>query len=401
MELQAAVQKLTEEKNRLFTDNSLNSIKIITQTREIRKLTEEIELLRNSVQSSNGRATAGIRTIKTGRMYLEKNLDFKENLDSRWMQFLSRNKKLIVTQKSAGTALFPGFGVKLIDFSTYRQEKFINTSNKTLNDFSVDSNETFVVTVSRETTCKMYNISSNASVSSFTPATVPIWSCSFDKDRPNNLYLGAQNGCTYIYDLRNPSDVLKEVSSLDNRTPVKYIIPMKKTENFSHGGFFVIHIRGLFFYEYLPSGEISSTTLNFNDPIMVASYDDRTEMLLITKNPTGRGSDFHQSKHFLMKLIKEDGIPLLQEIYSFDGTRSNLPSMSRPSQIKVPDGFIVASYLQDTKMIQARSPSVGLLHEASISDAITDICPIYLDNTFFFGALSQSRCRLFKITLGY
>lgn len=375
---------------------------IIAQTREIRKLTEEIILLRSSAQASNGRATAGIRTIKTGRMYLEKNLDFKENLDSRWMQFLSRNKKLIVAQKSASTVLFPGFGVKLIDFSTYRQEKFINTSNKAINDFSVDANETFVVTVSRETTCKMYNISGSTSLSTFSPAAaVPLWSCSFDREHRHSLYLGAQNGCTYIYDLRNPDEVLKEVSPLDNRSPVKYVIPMKRTESFPCGGFFVIHLRGLFFYEYLVSGEITSTPLNFNDPILVATYDDRTEMFLITKSPTGQGADFKQSKHILMKLIKENGIPMLHEIYSFDGTSSSLPIVSRPSQIKVPDGFIVASYLQDTKMLQARSPSVGLLHEASISDAITDICPIYLDNSFFFGALSHSRVRLFKINLGY
>lgn len=385
----------------MSTENSLNSIKIITQTREIRKLMSEIESLKNSVQTSTGLATAGIRTIKTGRMYLEKNLDFKENLDSRWMEFLGRNKKLIVTQKSSSSALFPGYGVKLIDFLTYRQEKFINTSSKPLTDFSIDSNETFVVTVSRETTCKMYNISSNITSSTFTPTSVPIWSCSFDKESRNFLYFGAQNGCTYIYDLRSPHVVLKEVSALDNRSPVKYIIPMKKTEVFPHGGFFVIHLRGLLFYQYLPSGEVLSTTLNFNDPIIVASYDDRTEMLLITKGPTGQEMDFNQTKHILMKLIKEEGIPLLQEIYSFDGSSSRLPSMSRPTQLKVPDGFIVASYLQDTKMIQARSPPVGILHQASISDAITDICPIYLENSYFLGALSNSRCRLFKINLGY
>lgn len=317
------------------------------------------------------------------------------------MDFLSRNKKLIVTLKSAGSSLFPGFGVKLIDFATYRQEKFINTSSKVLNDFSVDATENYVVTVSREAACKMYSISSNSSVCSFAPAAVQLWSCSFDKERSSNVHLGAQNGSTYIYDIRSPNEVLREVLPLNNRTPVKYIIPMKRTESFPQGGFFVIHLRGMYFYEYLPSGEVSSNPLNFNDPVMVASYDDRTEMLLITKSPTGQGMDFAQTKHILMKLIKDGGVPILQEIYSFDGSRASLPSITRPSQIKVPDGFIVVSYLEDTKVLQARSQSVGLLHEANISDAINDICPIYLENSVFFGALSNSRCRLFKINLGY
>lgn len=400
LELQRRLQSMQDEKVRLVTENSLNSMQVAVQKAEIRRLKEEIEMLRNSVQIETGRATAGIRTIKSGRIYLEKNLDFNGELGCRFIRFLYRTKKLIVTQK-AGVSLFPGFGVRLIDFPTYRKEKFINTSTKVINDFSIDSNETFVVTVSREATCKMYNIASGVSVNSFTPTTVPLWTCAFDVERPHNLYLGAQNGSTYIYDIRQPNDVMKEVSALDNRRPVKYTIPMKRNESFPHGGFFVVHTCGIYFYEYLPSTEIASTTLNFTDPILVVTYDERTEMLLITKSPTGQGAVFKQTRHILMKLVKEDGIPVLQEIYSFNGSSSTFPSLSRPSQIKVPDGFIVASYLEDTKMMQARSPSVGLLHETSISDAITDICPIYLDNSFFFGALSPSRCRLFKVNLGY
>lgn len=391
---------MQDERARLIAENTLEKMQSAVNKAEIRRLKEEIEMLRSSVQISTGRATAGIRTIKTGRIYLEKNLDFNGDLSCRFMHYLNRTKKLIVTQK-AGVSLFPGFGVRLIDFPTYRKEKFINTSSKALNDFSIDSNETFVISVSREATCKLYNISSSVSVNSFTPSTVPLWSCAFDVERPHNLYLGAQNGCTYIYDIRQPNVVMKEVTALDNRMPVKYTIPMKRNESFPQGGFFVIHTRGIYFYEYLPSTEIKSTALNFSDPILVVTYDDRTEMLLITKSPTGQGVEFKQTRHILMKLVKEDDIPVLQEIFRFNGSSSTLPSLSRPSQIKVRDGFIVANYLEDTKMLQVRSPSVGLLHEASISDAIADICPIYLDNTFFFGALSSSRCRLFKVNLGY
>lgn len=102
-----------------------------------------------------------------------------------------------------------------------------------------------------------------------------------------------------------------------------------------------------------------------------------------------------------MKLVKEEGIPVLQEIYSFDCTNEALPTFTRATQIKVPDGFVVANYLQDSKMLQARSPSVGLFHQVSVSEHVSDICPIYADTTHFFAALSQSRCRLFKLSLDY
>lgn len=373
----------------------------IMQKREIVTLQEEIERLKNSALMSTGRATAGIRSIKRGKFFLEKNIDFKGNLESRLMKYLSRDRKMAVTQKASESALFPGFGVKLIDIKSYRQEKFIITCSKAINDLSIDSNEACVITASKEAICKMYSFSSGTAVNSFTPAAVPIWSCSFDKDRNNYIYFGAQNGVTYIYDTRMPSAVLKEVVALDNRSPVKFIIPMKKTEQFLQGGFFVVHMSRIYFYEYLASDEIASTMLNIDEPIFTASYDERTERLLITKSPTGAGGTFKPTRICLMKLVKEDGIPVLQEIYGFNGSNKNLPLFTRPTQIKVPDGPIVASYLQDTKMLQIRSPGASLLHETGVTDTIVDICPFSLDNEQFFGALSNSRCRFFKISLDY
>lgn len=297
--------------------------------------------------------------------------------------------------------LFPGFGVKIIDLASYRSEKFINTCSKALSDFSIDGIESSVLTASKDQTCKIYNLKTNTTMSTLGAAAVPIWSCAFDRSRPHQAYLGGQNGVTYIHDIRNTSSVVQELTTLTNRSPVKCIIPMKENAAFPLGGLFIVHLRGIDFYEFLPNGEFGHTTLNFNEPILVASYDDRTEMILITKNPSGQGADFKQSRHYLMKLVKESGIPVLQELFSFNGSPSPMPSASRPTQVKVPDGFIVASYLDTTKMLQMRSPSVDLLHEIGVSDPITDTCPIYLDNSFFIGALSFSRCRLIKVNLGY
>jgi hypothetical protein len=188
------VQKLQKEKIEVVTENSLNTMRVKTLIRENRLLEDELELLRNSVSLTTGRATAGIRSIKTGRMYLEKNLDFKENLESRLLRYLTKTKKLVVTQKAAESSLFPGFGVKLIDFSTYRAEKFINTSNKSICDFSIDATESLVLTASKDSNFKssMYNLATTSVVATFIPSTCPIWSCAFDSERPQHLLLGDQ-----------------------------------------------------------------------------------------------------------------------------------------------------------------------------------------------------------------
>ena len=314
------------------------------------------------------------------------------------IKFLSRHKKLFVTQKSSEASLFPWFGLKLIDFATFRQEKFINTSDKALNDVSVDSHESLVITASKDVVCKMFNLANSNSVHSFTPGPIPIWCCAFDANCHQKLYLGGQNGITYTYDTRNTSEVLKEVIAAGNRSPVQFIIPMKRNEQFQLGGFFVVHMRSIFFYE---SSDTPGMLLNFNGSILYACYDDQTEMLLITKSLIELNSKFKHTSHFLMTLVKEKGIPVLHEVCSFNGSFSALPSMTRPTQIKVPDGCIVTSYLQDTRMLQCWAPEARLLHEIRVTDPINDICPIYLENSFFFGALSRSRCRFFKVNLGY
>jgi hypothetical protein len=258
---------------------------VMAQKTEIRLLKEEIEFLKNSCRTSTDRATAGIRSIKTCRIYMEKNLDFKENLNSRLIKFMSRNKKLIVSQKSSTSALFAGNGLKLIDFATYRAEKFINACSNVVADFSIDASETYFVAASKETTCKMYQIATATSSCSFSPpSNSPIWSCAFDHNRTDSLYLGCQNGVVYIYDKRRSTEVMKEIKNDQARSPVKFTIAIKPNANFESGGFFTVHVRGVFFYEYLPSGEIGRTCLNINEPILTMTYDERTAFQCSTRS---------------------------------------------------------------------------------------------------------------------
>lgn len=132
---------------------------------------------------------------------------------------------------------------------------------------------------------------------------------------------------------------------------------------------------------------------------MTAHYDDRTVMLMITKSPSGFGPTFKPMSHLLMKLVKVEGNPVLQEVYSFDGTTMYFPAETRATQIIVPDGIVVVNYRQDSKMMQARSPNVGLFDEISVDDNVSDLCTIYSGSTHFLAALSECRCSIFSLQL--
>lgn len=397
MELEMQIQRIERERNELAVTNLQNSTTIALQRRQIKELQEEIKRLTNLTLMRKNSGTSCIQVIKGGRMFLEKNVDFRENSECRLINFMQRNKKILISQKAVGTTLFSGYGLRFLDAVTHRCEKFINTSMKTIDDFTFDNTESLIMSASKESTCKIYNISSCQSVASISnPDNVPIWCCSFGI-RDHQVVLGAQNGSAIIYDTRRSTEVLQTLTSLNNKSPVKYIIVMKSNEAFPFGGFFVIQLRGIYFYEYTSNMELAQTKLNFDFSIFTASYDEKTEMLLISS------VTIEQSFRVLMRLIKEDGIPMLQEVYKFHSNQmsNSIPVFTRPAQIKVPDGFIVATYADQSKELQTYTPSIGRFHSINMQNVISDICPIYNDNSISFAALSSTKCRVYKVNLEY
>jgi hypothetical protein len=337
------LKQFQESYNNLKRENDYNLMLIASHRAEIGRLKEENARLLSTLQNSTERTTAGIRQITGCKFYLEKNLDFKENLDSRLMKFLTRQNKILISQKSSG--MFPGYGMKFVDFQYFRPEKFVNTSSKIINEFCVDSNEQFLVTTQKEPHCKMFSLKSNETLSTFrSPSSIPFWSCCFDIERPHCLLLGGQNGNLSKFDTRNTSEAYEEHLNQQLMSPIKYIIAMKGNQIFPRGGYFVVYVRGLSFHE---EGSSRSTTL-LTEAITHLTYDEKTEMILITKSPMGSGINFRPTRIFLMKLMRDtddpNSIPFLQPVHDFAGSTSSMPSFSRPTQIKVADGVILASY---------------------------------------------------------
>lgn len=395
MELEMEILKLTREKAEASAMNNQNLTTIALQKRTIRELETEILKLKSMVASSKHRTTTCIQTIKSGRMYLEKNVDFKEGAESKLITYMSRNKKIIITQKSSGTSLFSGFGVRFMDAMQHKCEKFINMGNKPICDFSFDPTETYLMSSSKESTCKVYSINSCQSIATFTPSSLPIWSCAFNKSRENQVIFGTQNGTVYIYDMKKANEVFHAIENTE-KSPAKFVVPIQRNEIFSNGGFFVVQVRGLYFYEYSNSFGLSQTKLNFDDSVFTVTYDEKTEMLLITT----AGMD--QTYHIITRLVKVDDLPVLQEIYRIPSNHVvGIPKFSRPSQIKVPDGFIVACYKDERKELEIHTPSVGKLHSFVMQQPISDICPIYDTNSVSFAALSSTKCRIYKVNLEY
>jgi hypothetical protein len=92
----------------------------------------------------------------------------------------------------------------------------------------------------------------------------------FDKQNENYLYLGINNGSGYTYDLRSPRYPVDSFSAIDDKTPIISICSIKNSTLFPMGGFFVCHLKSVWFYEYIDSGSQSfhGTKLNVAGPFI-------------------------------------------------------------------------------------------------------------------------------------
>lgn len=399
LELEQQLQKVERENVELVAKIKEYLATITIQRNQNRDLKRENEKLMSSRAAQNLTSpTACVQAIKGGKMYLEKNIDFKESSESKFVSYMSKCKKILISQKST-TTLFSGYGIRFVDAVQLRAEKFINTGTKAICDFSFDSTETFILSVSREKTCKMVGVDSRQSSIVFAPpAEMPLWSCAFNKCHANEVILGTQNGLAYIYDIRSPTLPLVTFDNPNDKSLIKFILAINSNNIFLHGGFIVVHVLGVYFYEFGESvNQIEETKLNIDYSIYTASYDDKTEMLLITTA--------EPSFHIVCRLTKVVGLPVLSEIYRFANTNidGSIPVFTRPAQIKVPDGFIVASYTNKTKDLQIDTPSVGKMHSIVSQHVISDICPLYNNDNGIvaFAAVAPTKCRMYKVNLEY
>ena len=68
--------------------------------------------------------------------------------------------------------------------------------------------------------------------------------------------------------------------------------------------------------------------------------------------------------------------------------------------MKIQDNTLVAAYVQDCKTIQMWDTNIGKLQPLgmSMTDCVVDTCAIYMENNnVFLGALSETKCRIFKL----
>lgn len=174
------------------------------------------------------------------------------------------------------------------------------------------------------------------------------------------------------------------------------IAPVPISKYFPCGGFLVCKLQSLWFYEYSSAtGTALPYRLNVEGPFISMSFDYTHETLLLSARSNQR---YPQSRYILGKLEKIDDLPILNVKVSFFGSKAT-PVMTRCTQIAVEANTLIAGYIQDVKLLalfDARREQ--RLQSMPVQEIVYDTCPVYVANSTYLAALTESKCRIYKLT---
>lgn len=316
----------------------------------------------------------------------------------------SRSDRLLFVSQKSSQNLFPGYGMRYIDLETMKPTNFVHVSAKQIRDLVVteypDGQPNFLLAATMESCGRLYDVTSKSHVQSFKPAAndhpeEQLWCCAFGQT--DHLFFGGQRGTVFQFDKRQPVRQLQEIRSTGDSSPVINVAFVPAIpEVLPFGGILVCKLKELCFFQFL---DPSLTTrqqipVTIEGPFSFMSYENGMVLIMTRcgKIP---------SRYLVCRFERLPGTAHVALVvkHAFAGSEV-MPVMSRPVLYHVSgtDSTLMTAYLQSTKMLTTWALENNLkLQSMAVADTILDLCPVYLSGVRHIAALTDTKCRVFKI----
>lgn len=322
----------------------------------------------------------------------------------RIVAFSDRHSALLVSQPS-NSPIFPGFGIKKINFLDFKVSQYIPVHSKLIRDMALNNNDDgIVLSCGLDKMIKMTNISSNTLIHSFT-CQHPIWSCTYNLDNPLYFYAGLGNGHVLTFDKRK---IDKHVEVLNreaqNFSPVCSLqyVPKNNDSSFNRSGILVTQLDRLCFYENREDTEFSYHPLLLESNIMSCSFEPSSRNILITTRPSQKYPsvrhltyEFNSSPDHATTSSGEDDVKL-NLLQTFGG--SKVQKMLARSKLFEYNGELYGcapEELSKSVVLWDVNKNITCCNLPNQNDVL-DICPIEFNQNNFLCALADKQLRVFK-----
>lgn len=299
--------------------------------------------------------------------------------------------------------MFPGFGIKKINFLDYKLSQYVPIHSKLIRDMSLCSqySDEILLTCSLDKTIKLTNISSNRPIHSY-ECPHPIWSCAFNQDNSFYFYAGLANGHVLLFDRRKIDRHVQILNSdMNNFSPVCNLNYVPRNDNFQKPGLLVAQLDKVSFYESDESSEdFTCHSLLMESNIMSCSIEPTTGHVLVSTRPTQK---YPTVRHIVYELLKKknntetsESCYSLNYIQNYNG--SSIQKMLARSRL-----FCLESQLYAT--VPCESSKSAIIWDVTNGETccklnnqndILDIYPFCYKDNFYLSTLTEKQLRIFR-----
>ncbi|KAK5642969.1 hypothetical protein RI129_009136 [Pyrocoelia pectoralis] len=367
-----------------------------TLKKEVLELAQKTQFLHRKVQLKQQfcQPTLGISSNSSCKLCLDKSLQLSDEPGCRVLDYFSKGHIIVASVKSSNS-LFPGFGARQLDLSASKPTTYIPLHSKSIRDMKFNTDNPSLLSVSLDKTAKIVNTSPLSAPVVIYNSESPLWSCCWDSNNSNYVYIGQQEGSIVKIDIRQSNKPITVLEVPGDRSPVLSIvsIPANSNRSMPGGGVISCKLNSLWAFENT-NEEYVRHRLSLEGPFISMAYQHFTKDFLVSSRPN---SKYSYSRHYLWQLDNTTGSLSCNVTQTIKG--STVQSyLSRSCFITRNFNSYIAAHNESDQCLCLWDVKTGnKACSTAARDPILDICGVSFNNNNFIVSLTEKKIAFHKL----
>lgn len=370
------LDRVNDDKNRLQTE-------LAQATCRMHMLREEVEEYKKTIAAMSNVRMIGQSSGELVTLYKEKTIDLGRESSCRVLDTKSAFNTIAIS------AFCMGYGARLINMTTFKPTAFILLHSQMIRDIKFHESKPWLLSCSVDKEVKILDINTNQT-SITLKAYSSLWSCCWDLDNDQNLYVGQQQGSVLKFDIRKPTQPIQIFFVPGDYSPVVSIQAVKSSHLFFPlGGIISCKLTATWAFENTAQ-EPQRHFLPVEGPFVSMSL--QKDHLFLSSRPNTR---YPFARHFLCSLAKERDNFRCNIVHTFRG--GNTQRMLARACLFSNKSDYAAAYIEDQHIVSIWNiNNANKVGSVPARESVLDISSIKTAHADYLLTLTESKLRFFK-----
>ncbi|KAF5292130.1 hypothetical protein FQA39_LY14085 [Lamprigera yunnana] len=390
------LDKVQEEKNKLQIELTKAICREHETLLKIDKLEKNIEYLNKALEVKQQFGTCSQTKDSNStviKLYMDKCLEICKESGCRVLDCFSKEDLIVVSMKSPNN-VFPGFGVRKVNVTTYKPTSYIPLHLKPIRDLKFHRENPWLLSVSLDKTAKVVDAISTNSICVYN-SDVPLWSCCWDATNSNIIYIGQQQSSAIKLDIRKMSEPLFTLEMPGDMSPVISIASIAPNPNVAlNGGVISCKLNTLWAFKFTNEDYIRYS-LPIEGPFISMSFENETQQMLLSARRNARHA---YSRHYLTYLekVKETDDLICRNVHTLNGSTSQ-KFLTRSCFLSYNSNYYVAAHQESTRCVNLWNVKSGnQICNVPAPEPVFDLCGINMGLSDFMVSLTDKKLHFYK-----